>query len=116
MNFIAGFEKIFFILVLMASSTSWAKDSKRIQLSMEARSSIYQFFKLSDRDVQSIEVEYIKSFSESFVDYLVEANVVAQSPFAQDLIDYRCGVFIKKIGSKWFSQQTVCEALKDNSS
>ena len=80
-------------------------------LSAEAQDAIYQYFFNSDRTVKSLKIELYKKLNASGLDYLVEGEVIAQSPVGKQLTTYHCGVFIKKDRNVWMAIQTVCEAL-----
>ena len=83
----------------------------RSNLAVVVQDSIYQYFFTSDRNVKTLKIGTYKKLSTSGLDYLVEADVVAQSPVNDEYISYHCGVFIGKIRNRWENQQTVCEAL-----
>lgn len=88
-----------------------AKATVNSNLSAEAEDAIYQYFFNSGRTVKSLKIELYKKLSGSGLDYLVEGEVVAQSPVDQLYITYHCGVFVKRDRMQWMAIQTVCEAL-----
>ncbi len=99
----------FLPLLLFFFDSAWA--SVNSKLSTEAQDAIYQYFFNSDRKVKSLKIELHKKLSGSGLDYLVEGEVVAQSPVDQRFITYHCGVFMKRDRMQWIAVQTVCEAL-----
>ena len=74
-------------------------------------SAIQDYFKVSGRKLERIEIEGYSHYNSSVLDYLVEAGVIAQSANSDRIINYRCGVFLKKVSSKWMTQYTQCEPL-----
>ena len=102
------------LILVLALSTFQAHASSQRDLALEAEDSIYEFFNSSGRKVKKVDIENYSHLNSGSLDYLVEAEVNAQSPVNQGFIPYHCGVFIKKNRNRWESQQTVCEALPEN--
>lgn len=85
------------------------------ELALAAQDSIYEFFNTSGRKVQRVDIENFSHLTNGALDYLVEAEVEAQSAINQAMVPYHCGVFIKRWHNRWETQQTVCEPLPTNS-
>ncbi len=88
-----------------------AEASVRNNLAAEAQDAIYQFFFTSGRKVQKVKIENYLKMSAAGLDYLVEAEVFAESYATTQFVEYHCGVFVKKNNRKWEAQQTACEAI-----
>ncbi len=100
-----------FALISLFLAFSQARSSVRSNLAAEARDSIHQYFFTSGRQVKVVKLETFNKISTVGVDYLVEAEVYAESYVVGSYIEYHCGVFIKKDNSRWKAQQTVCESI-----
>lgn len=99
------------LILVLALSTFQAHAASQRELAVEAEDSIYEFFNSSGRKVQKVDIENYSHLNSGALDYLVEAEVKAQSAVNQGIVPYHCGVFIKKNRNRWESQQTVCEPL-----
>ena len=99
------------VLLLGAATTNSAFALNQRLLAMEAEDSIYEFFNSSGRKVQRVNIEAYSHLTSGTLDYLVEAEVKAQSPINQGFIEYHCGVFIKINRNRFESQQTACEVV-----
>jgi hypothetical protein len=83
----------------------------RNSLALSAEEAIYNYFYPSGRRVQKIRLEGYRRTNSQLENYLVEADVRAESPVSRSMIDYRCGVFLQKLRNSWDERYTDCESL-----
>lgn len=106
-------KQLSFILALFLVSDFSAAQSSAVvrEISAQAQVAVIQFFVPSGRRIEKMVVESYSRMNSSNSDFLVELNVVAQSPRGPRTMEYHCGVFIKKVNAKWQARHTECEAL-----
>lgn len=96
-----------------AACSAWSQENLR-SLVVTAEGAIYNFFHPSGRRVEKIRLEGYRKISTASANYLVEADVRAQSAITKLVIDYRCGVFLRKNARDWEERYTDCEPLADD--
>lgn len=81
------------------------------QLGAHAQVAVVQFFVPSGRTIEKMAIQGYSRLNSLNNYYLVDVSVLAQSPYTTKIVEYHCGVFLKKVSAKWQTQHTECEAL-----
>lgn len=98
-------------LLLMVSVASAESIQTVRELSSTAIMAVQEYFHISGRVVNKVEIQGMSRLNGNALDYLVELGAHAQSASGQRMINYHCGVFLKKIRGEWHNQHTECGPL-----
>jgi hypothetical protein len=110
---IAFFPIFVFACLLCAAGPARSQQEEFRSLASTAEGAIYNYFYPSGRRVEKIRLESYRKINTVSANYLVEADVRAQSPVTKTFIEYRCGVFLQRNRFEWEERYTDCEALAD---